>query len=309
MAYASAAEAEAKAHAERVAANKAASAKRDAERAAAKAAAAKETVSTPDAPETPKTPESEATANAASATTSAAAPSSSGAKGVPCDGCDCGLEAEGSAEGTVGEFDLHLLVHSGAEGASWAPRLEEEDSALGTLLRALADAAKATGVKAKITAIDAPSDKPDSFDVTVWPHGHVYHAASPANAKNLLSVLADDKAPVARVVQLLMRPQPVADKPHVYVCVHAARDQRCGTRGAAVYESFKKNVGESAVVSGTSHVGGHKYAGNVIVYPAGAWYGYVCPDVAADMSAALAKGQSLDFPERRRGHVKWAQKE
>ena len=28
----------------------------------------------------------------------------------------------------------------------------------------------------------------------------------------------------------------------------------------------------------TSHVGGHKYAGNVIVYPPGDWLGYVTPE-------------------------------
>jgi len=28
----------------------------------------------------------------------------------------------------------------------------------------------------------------------------------------------------------------------------------------------------------TSHVGGHKYAGNVLCFPDGRWYGYVTPE-------------------------------
>ena len=28
----------------------------------------------------------------------------------------------------------------------------------------------------------------------------------------------------------------------------------------------------------TSHVGGHRFAGNVLIYPGGDWYGYVTPE-------------------------------
>jgi (2Fe-2S) ferredoxin len=38
---------------------------------------------------------------------------------------------------------------------------------------------------------------------------------------------------------------------------------------------------EDVTVRATSHVGGHKYAGNLLVYPEGIWYGYVRPDDAA----------------------------
>ena len=42
----------------------------------------------------------------------------------------------------------------------------------------------------------------------------------------------------------------------------------------------------------TSHVGGHKYAGNVIVYPEGVWYGYVRPDDAGRIVREhLARGR------------------
>ena len=32
-------------------------------------------------------------------------------------------------------------------------------------------------------------------------------------------------------------------------------------------------------VHACSHITGHKYAGNVLVYPEGDWYGYVTPEI------------------------------
>ena len=45
------------------------------------------------------------------------------------------------------------------------------------------------------------------------------------------------------------------------------------------FESVIKAQGleDQVGVYGCSHVGGHKYAGNVIVYPSGDWYGRVLP--------------------------------
>jgi hypothetical protein len=71
---------------------------------------------------------------------------------------------------------------------------------------------------------------------------------------------------------------------HVFVCVHRARDERCGSCGPPLLAALEAAVArrglEDVTVRATSHVGGHKYAGNVIVYPEGVWYGYVRPDDA-----------------------------
>ena len=103
----------------------------------------------------------------------------------------------------------------------------------------------------------------------------------------------------------------IASTAHVFVCTHAARDARCGVCGPALVDAFRAAVSAdpalrgSVEVRGCSHVGGHKYAGNVLVFAPrggveglrggnenaepvrfcgedrgecfGAWYGYVTP--------------------------------
>jgi (2Fe-2S) ferredoxin len=42
----------------------------------------------------------------------------------------------------------------------------------------------------------------------------------------------------------------------------------------------------------TSHVGGHAFAGNVLIYPSGDWYGFVTPaDVSRLVEDHLAGGK------------------
>ena len=108
----------------------------------------------------------------------------------------------------------------------------------------------------------------------------------------------------------------VASHAHVFVCTHASRDARCGVCGPALVDAFRASVAadpalrDRVEVRGCSHVGGHKYAGNVLVFAPrggvegsdlggaarkktragsqetledretacfGAWYGYVTP--------------------------------
>ncbi|KAF9583594.1 hypothetical protein BGW38_009085 [Lunasporangiospora selenospora] len=64
----------------------------------------------------------------------------------------------------------------------------------------------------------------------------------------------------------------------VLVCVHGARDCRCGDRGGDFYKILKDMVEmtgltHSVKVLGVSHIGGHKYAPNTIMYPSGDWHG------------------------------------
>jgi (2Fe-2S) ferredoxin len=67
----------------------------------------------------------------------------------------------------------------------------------------------------------------------------------------------------------------------ILVCVHAARDNRCGRAGPQIIEEMKNQLlersisNDSITVAGSSHIGGHKYAGVLVVYPSGDWYGLI----------------------------------
>lgn len=68
----------------------------------------------------------------------------------------------------------------------------------------------------------------------------------------------------------------------ILVCIHMARDKRCGRAGPLILSELKKQLESSdssasnrIQICGSSHIGGHKYAGVLIVYPENQWYGRI----------------------------------
>ncbi|KAJ0045733.1 hypothetical protein Pint_03813 [Pistacia integerrima] len=58
---------------------------------------------------------------------------------------------------------------------------------------------------------------------------------------------------------------------YVFVCSHGSRDRRCGVCGPPLVSRFKEEIETHGLqgkvsVSPCSHIGGHKYAGNVIIF-------------------------------------------
>ena len=70
---------------------------------------------------------------------------------------------------------------------------------------------------------------------------------------------------------------------HIFVCTHAARDERCGIYGPGMItklsEQLIKQGHEDVTVYSASHVGGHKFAGCLLAYPEGDWYGLLNADL------------------------------
>ncbi|KAK4804960.1 hypothetical protein SAY86_004777 [Trapa natans] len=94
---------------------------------------------------------------------------------------------------------------------------------------------------------------------------------------------------------------------YIFVCSHGSRDRRCGVCGPALVSRFREEIEMYSLqgkvsVSPCSHIGGHKYAGNVIVFgtdPGGSisghWYGYVAPeDVPELLEQHIGRGEIVD---------------
>ena len=111
----------------------------------------------------------------------------------------------------------------------------------------------------------------------------------------------------------------------VLICGHGGRDDRCGKLGPVLKEEFEEKLQRqninvlkgapdqeqqqkgvrSARVGTISHIGGHKWAGNVIVYlpPSfsdnplagkGIWYGRVAPEhVEGIVAKTIIEGQVI----------------
>ena len=100
----------------------------------------------------------------------------------------------------------------------------------------------------------------------------------------------------------------------IYICGHAARDKRCGIMGPLLRDEFEKQLdrlwaSETQIprpnVELISHIGGHVFAGNVIIYMPnsdgypeahrGIWYGRVEPKhVEGILQETIIKGNIIE---------------
>jgi hypothetical protein len=92
------------------------------------------------------------------------------------------------------------------------------------------------------------------------------------------------------------------DRPLFVVCAHGKRDRCCALRGRPLYDALRQEVDPDLVWQST-HVGGDRFAGNVVVFPHGLYYGRVDPADTAGLVAAQASGSiDLEHYRGRAGH-------
>lgn len=95
--------------------------------------------------------------------------------------------------------------------------------------------------------------------------------------------------------------------PMVLICGHTARDARCGILGPLLHKEFSLQIDKRKLdvsVGLISHIGGHAYAGNVLIFPRSGpaiWYGRVFPpDVERIIEDTVVGGKVIT--EMHRGY-------
>jgi hypothetical protein len=73
------------------------------------------------------------------------------------------------------------------------------------------------------------------------------------------------------------------------VCTHGRRDKCCAKFGVPVYNALRETAGESVWQS--SHVGGDRFAANVICFPHGLFYAHTTPETARRVVREYAAGR------------------
>lgn len=82
--------------------------------------------------------------------------------------------------------------------------------------------------------------------------------------------------------------------PLFLVCTNGKRDRCCARFGAAVYRALQVQVGSA--VWQTTHVGGHRFAPNIVTFPDGIFYSRVYEqDVSALVTAVQQNNVALSF--------------
>lgn len=76
------------------------------------------------------------------------------------------------------------------------------------------------------------------------------------------------------IASLMQRAQPY-DKTLFLVCTHGNHDKCCAKFGIPVYKAAQRLLGDQAWEC--SHVGGDRFAGNLLCFPHGLYYGHVTP--------------------------------
>jgi hypothetical protein len=93
------------------------------------------------------------------------------------------------------------------------------------------------------------------------------------------------------------------DEPLLVVCTHGKRDRCCAKNGGPVYDALRRDT-EPGRVWQSTHVGGDRFAGNVVVFPQALYYGRVEPGDAGKLLAAHDEGR-IDL-ERYRGRAAYS---
>ena len=195
--------------------------------------------------------------------------------------------AERAIAGTVKPYHRHALACTGTR--DWPERLEDAEGLLGRMARDVRDRREGPLLIPKLTATDEPS-RGAGIDLLVFPDSVRYVGVSRASWPSVLKGLTTEEPSGA------VPCEPFPGR-WLFVCVHAARDERCGRCGPPLLEALRGCCEEEGladvVVRATSHVGGHKYAGNLLIYPEGVWYGTVTPEDAARIVRDHLRGGRL----------------
>jgi len=108
-----------------------------------------------------------------------------------------------------------------------------------------------------------------------------------------------------RSIDLLGRGTEVGD-PLFLVCTHGKHDQCCARHGRPLFEALAEQVDEEWVWQST-HVGGDRFAGNVVCLPHGIYYGRVEREDAVDVVEEHLQGRLIPAHYRGRSTYTFAE--
>lgn len=217
---------------------------------------------------------------------------------------------------TAKPFDFQILVSTGRH--DWPSDAYDQP---GSILKNIAlfsfkkyGTAKLNVTSLPIPLLDMDYKKLNKADILVMPYFVWLKGVTVDNYKQALSRLLD--ALVLRKEKFSELPREISGasisvdpfKSHVFICSHRTRDKRCGRTAPFMKKEFDCQLREQGLyrdsgdkrpdgvcVAFINHVGGHKFAANVLIYNKGgefAWFARCTPlNVRPIIEETLLKGR------------------
>jgi len=202
--------------------------------------------------------------------------------------CDLARQAHEPLIGTASRTDYHLILS--LPKGEWAPKAAES----GTEAAALQAAIAPLGDLAMFTLKNSTPDKRG----TLWlfPQGLRFDGLTPADYPRLVEDIARGEFSLPHVK---LAPQ---DR-YLLICTHGKRDIACAKFGGDMHRALADHLPPNFHLWESSHIGGHRFAGTLIVQPLGHWYGFLTPNDAPLFLRTLKQGGVLT--ERYRGNANY----
>ncbi len=202
----------------------------------------------------------------------------------------CVTQARQAAEpliGTAIQGAFHFVMSWPKR--EWTAKVEEMDGPPGDFARAV--------LPLKGQAIFTLKAGPSEEAGTVWlfPHGLRFDDLPPAGYVSFVNAALGGDRDHPGI--------PVTATHTLMLCGHGKRDVCCAMFGGQVLRALQAECPPEVAVWEVSHLGGHRFAGTLVVQPANQWYGLLTPEDAPALLSALAQGDILS--EKYRGNASY----
>ncbi|RVD83274.1 uncharacterized protein DFL_007668 [Arthrobotrys flagrans] len=208
------------------------------------------------------------------------------------------IDTKSSLTGVITRHYRHVLIHTGT--IDWPSRIEDGRSTSSKLKSIVSRAAKedSTSITAKLKALVSrgniyvdpfypvlvtntslptdPTAKEGHGTITIFPDA-VEITSIPNSTESLKSLVTSFLLPPSNPLSTQKDCDSFTakkiSKPVVLTCSHGNRDKRCGILGPAIKKKFEEVLSKDhpddkidCIIGDISHIGGHKFAGNVIIH-------------------------------------------
>ena len=181
--------------------------------------------------------------------------------------------------GSAGQVEVWLLLEYQHTWKAKAVQDNDLAAAMQAWLDRTVAAIEATGRKARPQFIRRPETSGAEITLFVAQDGRLLRHRS--QGYRGIAELDLDKAAFDSFEEV--------DEQQYFVCTNGQRDLCCARYGLPTYARLRELVGER--VWQTTHVGGHRFAPNVLALPQGALYGRVFPDAVEGFVQTVESGE------------------